>query len=86
MGKLEVMDGYARAALDKLPGIRAAVVRTDDGWQEWGFTQLVEALRKWCERNPVHSDERSKNQGNQRLDKVFQTDDKWESQEAVSLP
>ena len=76
MGKLKVMDGYARTTLDKLPGIRADLVRTDDGWQEWGFTQLVEALRKWCERNPVHSDERSKHQGNQRRDKVFQTDDK----------
>ena len=76
MGKLKVMDGYARTTLDKLPGIRADLVRTDDGWQEWGFTQLVEALRKWCERNPVHSDERSKHQGNQRRDKVFQTDEK----------
>ena len=28
-------------------------MRLDDDWQEWGFPQLVEALRKWCERNPV---------------------------------
>ena len=76
MGKLKVMDGYARAMLDKLTGIRADLVRTDDGLQEWGFKQLVEALRKWCERNPVHSDERCKHQGNQRRDKVIQTDDK----------
>eukprot|EP00795_Rhopilema_esculentum_P008005 gene8005-13914_t len=36
--------------------------------REWGFTQLVETLRKWCERNPFHSDE--------RRERVFQTDDK----------
>ena len=35
-----------------LPGIRADLVRLDDDWQDWGFTWLVEALRKWTERNP----------------------------------
>ena len=35
-----------------MPGIRADLVRLDDDWQDWGFTQLVEALRKWTERNP----------------------------------
>ena len=31
-------------------------MRLDDDGQEWGFPQLVEALRKWCERNPVPLD------------------------------
>ena len=31
-------------------------MRLDDDWQEWGFPQLVEALKKWCERNPVPLD------------------------------
>ena len=52
MGKLIEVSGYVRLDLDKLPGIRADVVRMDDDWQEWKFPQLVEALRKWCERNP----------------------------------
>ena len=56
MGKEKEIRGYVRLTLDKLPGIRADLVRLDDNWQEWGFPQLVEALRKWCERNPVPLD------------------------------
>ena len=48
--------GCVRLTLDKLPGIRADQVRLDDNWQELGFPQLVEALRKWCERNSVPQD------------------------------
>ena len=57
MGKISQVNGFVRPTLDKLPGIRADLVRLDDEWQEWGFPQLVEALRKWCERNPVISEE-----------------------------
>ena len=53
MGKIREINGYVRLTLDKLPGIRADLVRIDDDWQEWGFPQMTEALRKWCERNPV---------------------------------
>ena len=56
MGKEKDIRGYVRLTLDKLPGIRADLVRLDDNWQEWGFPQLVEGLRKWCERNPVPLD------------------------------
>ena len=52
MRKLNEIKGYVRNALDKLPGIRADLVRLDDSWQDWGFCELVEALRKWTERNP----------------------------------
>ena len=47
------MIGYVRLTLDKLPAIRADLVRLDDNWQEWEFHYLVEALRKWCERNQL---------------------------------
>ena len=56
MGKEKDIRGYVRLTLDKLPGIRADLVRLDEDWQEWGFSHLVEALRKWCERNPVPLD------------------------------
>ena len=52
MGKLDEIKGYVRLTLDKLPCIRADLVRTDDGWQDWNFLDLLEALRKWTERNP----------------------------------
>ena len=52
MNKLRDINGYIKITFDKLPGIHANLVRLDDDWQDWGFTQLVEALRKWTERNP----------------------------------
>ena len=73
MGKLREMNGYVRMTLDKLPGIRADLVRTDDDWQGWGFSQFVEALRKWCERNPVQTDEPNRSP---RRDRVFQTSER----------
>ena len=48
MGKEKDIRGYVRLTLDKLPGIRADLVRLNDNWQECGFPQLVEGLRKWC--------------------------------------
>ena len=50
--KLNEIKSYVRNTLEKLPGIRADLVRLDDSWQDWGFCELVEALRKWTERNP----------------------------------
>ena len=73
MGKLREMNGYVRMTLDKLPGIRADLVRTDDDWQEWGFSQFVEAFRKWCERNAVQIDEPNRSP---RRDRVFQTSER----------
>ncbi|XP_068707690.1 uncharacterized protein [Montipora foliosa] len=52
MGKLKEINGYVRMTLDKLEGIKGDLVRTDDNWQEWDFPKLLEALRKWTERNP----------------------------------
>ena len=52
MGKIREVNGYVRMTLDKLEGIRGDLVRTDDGWQEWDFPQLLEALQK-CEKKPI---------------------------------
>ena len=35
-----------------MSGIGADLVRIDEDWQEWGFPQLVAALRKWSTRYP----------------------------------
>ena len=53
MGKVKEIGGFMCATLDKLPDIRADLVRLDDNWQEWGFPELIESLRKWCDRNPI---------------------------------
>ena len=44
MNKLED-NGYVKITLGNLPDICADLLRLDDVWQDWGFTQLVEALR-----------------------------------------
>ena len=53
MGKLREVNGYVRMTIDKLPGIRGDLVRTDDSWRKWNFPKLVDELRKWTERNPI---------------------------------
>ena len=53
MGKLQEINGYVRLTLDKLQGIRADLARMDNGWQEWKFSQSVEALESWTQRNPI---------------------------------
>ena len=51
--KLKEINGYVRLTLNKLQGIRADLVRKDNGWQEWKFPQLVEALESWTGWNPI---------------------------------
>ena len=41
------------AVLDKLKGIKADFVWRKDGWQEWDFSQLLRAIKRWKEINPV---------------------------------
>ena len=53
MGKLREIKGYVRFTLDKLGGIRADSVRMGDNWQNWDFSEFIEALRKWTERNLI---------------------------------
>lgn len=53
MGKLKDVNGYVRISIDKLPGIRGDLVRTDENWQGWDFPKFVYALQGWTERNPV---------------------------------
>ncbi len=75
LGRLKEIGGLVRGTLDKLPGIRADLVRLDDKWQHWGFVQLVESLRQWCDRNPVQNDRKGDGhyRHNPRRDQSYQT-------------
>ena len=53
LGKLEQVASNVRLTMDKLVGIRADLIRTEKDWKSWTFTELVEALRQWIERNPL---------------------------------
>ena len=45
LGKLKEVNGYVRMSIDKLPGIRGNLVRTDENWQEWDVPKFVYALQ-----------------------------------------
>ncbi|CAB3996422.1 Collagen alpha-1(XXVII) chain B [Paramuricea clavata] len=53
MNRLSQVNGNVAMTLDKLPGIRGDLVRTDPDWERWTFVQLSEAVRQWVKRNPV---------------------------------
>ena len=53
LGKLADVKGNVRATLDKLKGIKADLVRGNQGWQEWSFDDLLGELKKWRDINPV---------------------------------
>ena len=57
MGKVKEIGGFVCATLDKLPDIRADLVGLDDNWQEQAFPELIKSLRKWCDRNPILSED-----------------------------
>ena len=39
--------------MDKLKGIKADLVRGNEGWKDWGFKDLLTELQKWIQINPV---------------------------------
>ena len=75
MGNLDQVNGNVPMTLDKLPGIRGDLVRTDDSWESWDFVKLCEALRLWIRRNPVDSipaeEVDPKSSHRKRSDKLF---------------
>ena len=57
MKKIQSIICYARFTFDKFAGIRGYLVRTNNNWQNWEFPKLIEALRKWTDRNPFNNDQ-----------------------------
>ena len=55
LGKLSQCLSMVRGLLDKLPGIKAELVNNKPGWQDWGFTELMQALENWKVIHPVES-------------------------------
>ena len=76
LGKVKSINGYVRLLLDRLPGVRSDLVRSDENWTDWEFPHLVEALRRWTERNPVHDEKRDKHLLERKADKSFHAQQK----------
>ena len=49
--QLEQLNGAVSMTLNKLPGIRGDLVRTDPDWERWDFSKLAETLRQWSRRS-----------------------------------
>ena len=45
--------GNVRSTLDKLKGVKADLVRGNEGWRDWDFKDLLRELKKWADINPV---------------------------------
>lgn len=59
LGKLSSCFYMVRGVLDKLPGIKAELVRGKVGWQDWGFTELIRALEEWKAIHPLELAEKA---------------------------
>ncbi|CAB3982783.1 Hypothetical predicted protein [Paramuricea clavata] len=51
--KLDKVKCLTMVTIEKLPGIRGDLVRSDSDWETWNLDQLAEAVRLWIWRNPV---------------------------------
>ena len=69
LNKLEQVNGATLMTLDKLPGIRGDLVRTDPEWEKWDFAKLSEAIRLWTRRNPVDTKSNERDSGERRNQK-----------------
>ena len=51
LGEGSMLKGLVIPMVNKLPNIKADLVRTDEKWEEWGMENLIKALQKWLKRN-----------------------------------
>ena len=67
MAKLGDVKGNVRSTLDKLKGIKADLVRGNEGWQDWGFQDLLEQIKIWREIHPVEENTIDSKSSKQKL-------------------
>ncbi|XP_028412574.1 uncharacterized protein LOC114535467 [Dendronephthya gigantea] len=53
LGDGEKLSGFVMTTINKLPHIKADLVRADDDWEEWSMEVLLLNLQKWLRRNKV---------------------------------
>ena len=51
--RLGDVKGNVRSTLDKLKGVKADLVRGNEGWRDWDFKDPLRELKKWTDINPV---------------------------------
>ena len=65
--------------INKLPGIRGDLVRTELKWKDWTFPDLVKAVFAWTERNPIEPKSTSERKEPSRIYQTRQTEQKSRS-------
>ena len=73
LGKLERINGMTRSVVEKLRGIKSYLVRRKEGWQDWGLTQLSQALKLWRDINPCNEECASDKKRRDRSEKALST-------------
>ncbi|XP_028411681.1 uncharacterized protein LOC114534438 [Dendronephthya gigantea] len=53
LGDGEKLSGFVMTTINKLPHIKADLVRADEDWEEWSMDVLLLNLQKWLRRNKV---------------------------------
>ena len=52
--------------MDKLKGIKPDLVRCHEGWQDWGFKDLLAQIKIWREIHPVEENTSDATSGKQK--------------------
>ena len=66
MGKYAEVKGNVRSTLDELKCIKPDLVRGHEGWQDWGFKDLLAQIKIWREIHPVEENKSDARSGKQR--------------------
>ena len=74
MGKSAEVKGNVRSTLDELKCIKPDLVRGHEGWQDWGFKDLLAQIKIWREIHPVEKNKSDARSGKQRTP-LFHTRD-----------
>ena len=86
LNKLEQVNGATLMTLEKLPGIRGDLVRTDPEWEKWDFAKLSEAIRLWTRRNPVDTNQMRETRVNGEIRSGIDHANSTKRVEKISIP
>jgi len=48
-----MLRGFFVTTMKKLPHVKPDLVRTDDDWEKWSMTDLIDNLQQWLRRHKV---------------------------------
>ena len=61
LGETSTLKALVISTINKLPQVKPDLVRTDDDWENWDMTNLLQLIQKWLKRNKVEGSPREEN-------------------------